>query len=640
MQIKRSHAVLAVVLAALAVYINSLWNGFAYDDTWIIERNTRVHQLTDMKAIWLTPYWPSFGSQLGLYRPFAIFAYAVEWAIGGGAPWIFHLVNVVLHAAVSALVFLLTEKLFRFRVAFAAALIFASHPVHTEAVANVVGQNELWAAIGALGACIVYVGRPDGLDVSPGRLVAVLALYMVSLLSKESAVGLPALLVLLDFAQRRVQLDRAGIMRYVRALLPMAVAFALLLAGYLVLRHNVLGTIGGTDAAPGLPYLREQYRVLNALRAWPEFVRLLFFPLDLSVDYAPAVVMPVESFTPMVVLGAILVGAVVLLTFATPAVPKVGLAAGWFLLTILPVSNFFFPIGVLIAERTLYLPSLAACLLAGYAWDAATQSVQQESRKAAYALALVIVAFFSVRTVIRNPDWDSLTTVWKGLHRDHPESYRAQWLNAIGMWEQGRPDLAERYFEFAYRLWDRDSQMITEWGNFYIGQRRYDRAIELLEKSRAMTPFVPRTHEYLAYAYLYAGRPRDALTTAHHALTLEAPHPPILYPVIARANERLGKRAEAAQAWRSAVKFKAGDLWLNWAMLARAEAATGHKEEALRSADVALQRTNNDPRTSGAVRQLKKAIADGCYPAGGACDPLLSWEIAVGTPAAQAPAKR
>ncbi|HEX6064741.1 MAG TPA: tetratricopeptide repeat protein, partial [Longimicrobiales bacterium] len=293
-----------------------------------------------------------------------------------------------------------------------------------------------------------------------------------------------------------------------------------------------------------------------------------------------------------------------------------------------------------IAERTLYLPSLAACLLAGYAWDAAMESSQQESRKAAYALAIVIIAFFSVRTVIRNRDWDSLTTVWKSLHRDHPESYRAQWLNAVGMWEQGRPDLAERYFEFAYRLWDRDSQMITEWGNFYIGQRRYDRAIELLEKSRAMTPFVPRTHEYLAYAYLHAGRPRDALTTANHALTLEAPHPPILYPVIARAHERLGNREDAVQAWRSTVRFKQGDLWLNWAMLARAQAATGKKEDALRSADVALTKTNNDPRSSGAVRQLKEAINEGCYPPGGACDPLLSWEVAVGTTAAQAPARR
>jgi tetratricopeptide (TPR) repeat protein len=462
----------------------------------------------------------------------------------------------------------------------------------------------------------------------------------MSILSKESAVGLPALLVLLDFVQKRVPLDRDGIARYIRKLLPMAAAFAILLGTYLTVRHNVLGTFGGTDAAPGLPHLREQYRVLNAFRAWPEFVRLLFFPLDLSADYAPAVVMPVESLTPMVMLGIVLTVGVVLLMFATPRVPGVGLAAGWFLLTILPVSNFFFPIGVLIAERTLYLPSLAACLLAGFAWDAALRSVQLESKRLAYALALVVVAFFSARTVIRNPDWDSLATVWRSLHRDHPESYRAQWLNAISMWNQGRNDLAERYFEIAYKLWPRDSQLITEWGNFYIGQQRYDKAIELLEQSRDMTPFVGRTYELLAYAYFHGGRPRDALATAQHALTVEGVHRALVYPVLAAAQEKLGAYDEAARTWQSQVALKTGNIWLNWAMKARAEASAGRKDDALRSADVAQTKTDKDPRGADAVRQLKEAITDGCFPAGGDCDPLTPWQVGVVVVTADPRAKR
>src|SRR5688572_16189427 len=172
-QLKRSHAIAAVIAAALVVYANTLWNGFAYDDVWIIQRNDRVHQLADLGRIWLTPYWPSFGSQLGLYRPFAIFAFAIEWAISGGAPWFFHLVNVLLHALVSVMVFVLIEKLFTRRAAFAGALVFAVHPLHTEAVANVVGQNELWAALGVLGASIIYVSRPEGIALQPRRMAAI-----------------------------------------------------------------------------------------------------------------------------------------------------------------------------------------------------------------------------------------------------------------------------------------------------------------------------------------------------------------------------------------------------------------------------------------------------------------------------------
>ena len=633
---KRSHALIIVAAAALAVYANSLWNGFAYDDIWIIGSNERVHQLRDQSRIWLTPYWPSFGSQLGLYRPFAIFAFAVEWAISGGQPWFFHLINVLLHAGVSVLVYLLIEQLFTHRTALAGALVFAIHPLHTEAVANVVGQNELWAALGLLGACLIYVRRP-GLRLGWKSGSAILLLFAISLLAKESAVVLPGLLVLLDFVQKRVPLTRSGVLGYARQLAPLMLGFVVLLAGYLMLRHSVLGNLSGTDAAPGLPYLREEYRVHNALRAWPEFVRLLFLPFDLSVDYGPAVVLPAQSFSPMVLFGLALLIAVTLLALAAPWASRAGLVAGWFLITILPVSNLFFPIGVLIAERTLYTPSIAACFVAGFAWDAVARHARVQTRRLAYALAALLVIAFGARTVMRNPDWDSLASVWRSLHRDHPESYRAQWLNAVSMWNAGRPDLAEQYFAIAYRIWPRDSQMLTEWGNFYIGQKQWDKAIALLEQSRDMTPFVPRTHEYLAYSYLYAGRPQDALVTAEHALSMDGAHPSLIYPVLGNALHQLGRFEESARAWQHAVARKDGDLWFNWALLARAQASAGMTGQALRSSDSAIARAAKNPRSAETVQQLKEAITRGCYrrAAGADCDPLVAWQVVVGPPAPQ-----
>ena len=93
----------------------------------------------------------------------------------------------------------------------------------------------------------------------------------------------------------------------------------------------------------------------------------------------------------------------------------------------------------------------------------------------------------------------------------------------------------------------------------------------------------------------------------------------------------------AAAAWKSTVALKGGDLWLNWAMLAREKARSGNEEEAIRSADVALSKTKNEARSTDAVRKLKTAIADGCYASDrDGCDPLLGWQVAVGTPAAGA----
>ena len=628
----RKLMIMAVVTAAVLVYANSLFNLFAYDDIWIIARNDRVHQLRDISRIILTPYWPSFGSELGLYRPFTILAFAVEWAISGGAPWFFHLSNMLLHATACVLVFYLIERLATSRAAFAGALLFAVHPLHTEAVANVVGQGELWAAIGVIGACLIYINRPEGVRISYGRTAAILLLYALSLLAKESAVVLPGLLVLLDFVQGRVTYDKEQLKRYIPAIGFLIAMCCVVLLGYLTLRLSVLGNLAGTDAAPGLPYLREKYRVLNALRAWPEFMRLLFFPIDLSVDYAPGLILPVESLQPMVLLGALLVFACVALMLNTPKHPRAGFAAGWFLITVLPVSNFFFPIGVLIAERTLYLPSLAVCFLAGIAFDEALNSTARESRRLAVALAAVVAIACGMRTFVRNPDWKDLAAVWKGLSRDHPESYRAQWLNGVGMWSQGKPELAEKYFQLAERIWGRDSQFLSEFGNFYIGQRNYPKAIEYLERSRDMTPFVPRTYEFLGYAYLYAGRPEDALKTAQHANSMGGAHGALTYSIIGGAYDRMHRYDDAAGAWRTATRAKDGDLWLNWAMLGRSLAAAGRKQEALAAVDVASKKTMNEPSLQNVVTKLRGAIETNCYPSGTGCDPLEGWAVSAPNP--------
>lgn len=636
---ERRVMVLSIIGITLLVYANSLFNGFAYDDTWIVAQNTRVHQLTDLRAILLTPYWPSFGSELGLYRPFTILAFAVEWAIGGGAPWVFHLANVLLHAGVSVLVFLVVEQLLSRRAAIAAAILFAVHPLHTEAVANVVGQGELWAALGVLTACYIYITRPDGAALDARRRVLLFGLYGASLMFKESAVVLPGLLVLLDVAQGRVRFgnvparpNAASPLRYAKEMaFPIAVFTTILLA-FLVLRLEVLGNVTGTDAAPGLPHLREQFRVLNAFRAWPEFMRLLFVPFDLSVDYAPGLVLPVESITAMVALGMLLVVACVALMLVTPRFPQFGLPAGWFIITILPVSNFFFPIGVLIAERTLYLPSFAVCFLAGYAWQEAGKLAVRESRRLAIGFAFLITIVFSGFTIKRNPDWDSLQSVWDSLARDHPESYRAQWLKAIDLWSKGQYPLAEQYFLLANRIWPRDSQLLKEFGNFYIGQRRYDKAIELLERSRDMTPFIPQTWQLLAYAYLYGDRPAEALAAAQHATVLESTQASLTYPLMGGAYYELGRYGESAGAWRLATQTPRGDLWLNWAMLARALAAAGFERDARQAVEQAMIRTGKEPSLQNVVRRLEEAIASNCYPAGSNCDPLEGWAITAGSP--------
>jgi hypothetical protein len=136
-------------LVACLVYANALGNAWAIDDTFIVRDNPAVHSVGAALGHFFDVYWPpQEGARAGLYRPLAIISYALDWALSGGKPWWFHLTNVALHGVVTALVVLVVWVWLPPAGALAAGVMFAVHPVHVEAVANVVGRTEIMTAGG------------------------------------------------------------------------------------------------------------------------------------------------------------------------------------------------------------------------------------------------------------------------------------------------------------------------------------------------------------------------------------------------------------------------------------------------------------------------------------------------------------
>jgi Tfp pilus assembly protein PilF len=632
---------LFVFMVAAAVYINSAWNGFALDDTFIVEMNSRVHDLTDLRSIWLTPYWTFYGPELGLWRPLTIFLFAVQWAIGDGAPWVFHTVNIGLHAVASVLVFVLLRRFAPGIPALVGALLFAVHPVHTEAVANVVGQAELVGAVAVFAACLIHSGRGSGLAVSWPRRLALIALFLVGLTTKESTVVLPGLLVIVDFAQRRVRPTLRGLADYADAMLMPILLLSVTLAAYLLVRFDVMGgTLAGVDAAPALPYLREEYRVLNALRAFPEFLRLLFFPLDLASDYSPAMILPVEAVRPMVVLGALLLVIVTFLALLTPWLPALGFAPAWFLLGILTVSNLFFPVGVLVAERTLYLPSFALSALAAFAWHAAAPRASQPMRRLAPLLLVGILIAGAARTWIRNPDWDSTPAVWEALYRDSPESYRAQWVQASLSAAAGNLQLAREHYELAYRIYPRDGHFLADYGSFLMRGGNYRVGVPMMERADRESTFSREVPLVLGFGYVATGRYREALEAFQRAESRGAP-PFSTMPLRANAYRGLGDYDRAIGAWRVAIRHASAPNWRLWGYLARDLAYMGDHDAAAAAFDSARIVAAGDSAGLATTERAHAALEAGCFelPDDGStgleegfaaagtpeCDPLGHW---------------
>ena len=426
-------ALLVVALVAAAVYVLTLWNGFAGDDGQIIVNNPMVHGWAGIgPAVFRSPYWPPrFGG--ALYRPLATLTYTVDWHWGGGAPAWFHAVNLLWNAGVSVLVALLAAAWIgrgdegrAERAALVAGLLFAVHPVHVEAVANVVGRAELMAACFTLLAVYLAVERGNW-------WLSALA-WLLGLFSKENAVVAPALIAaawLLGVGAWRP--TRGRVIAFAGAWLGVGL-------GYAGLRHLALGSYAPLwTPAPVFVGQNALTVRLTAIAALGDVARLLFFPLHLRVDYSPGERTAVTSVADPAFLAGLLllVSWGVLLWKARRAgrnVEALGLA--WIGIAFLPVANLLFPIGVLVAERTLYLPSVGLALGAGAV-------MARLPARPGYGLALgLVVAAGATRSVLRIPVWHDNLAMAQSIRRDSPDSYQGQ-MDAAGiLLERGRPDLA------------------------------------------------------------------------------------------------------------------------------------------------------------------------------------------------------
>ena len=385
----------------MVVYVGALWNRFALDDNPVVLFNPLLHAPGSVWRAFLTSYWPpEVGG--GLYRPLAIASYALDWRVGEVA-W-FHAVNLLWHAGVSVMVAVLVLRWSGERAALVSGLLFAVHPVHVEAVANVVGRAELMAALFALLAVYAALER-DSVVWSAAALAG-------GLLSKENAAVIPGLIVwgwMLGLGRP----SRNRMFGYL-------VCWIVIAVGYGMARQTILNPLSRIEnIAPVFVGASPWAIRLTAVAAFADVARLLVFPLTLRVDYSPAertlVTSPLDPRFALGLLCLVAWGGLVALAWRRGRrVEAFGL--GWIAIALLPVANLVFPVGFFVAERTLYLPSVGLAVAAG-AW---LKDLAPERLRVVVA-ALVVAA--GLRTAWRVPVWRDATSVIFSELEDSPRSY-------------------------------------------------------------------------------------------------------------------------------------------------------------------------------------------------------------------------
>jgi len=444
---------LAVALVAVVVYLGALRNGYALDDVIIIARNPMVHDLSGVWKALREPYWPvALGATM--YRPLPMASYAVDLAIGSVA-WL-HAVGVLWHAGVSVVLAGLTKRWTESAsAALVAGLAFAVHPVHVEAVANLVGRSELMAALFTLLAVYAALERD--------RLWWSLTAFALGLLSKESAAVAPALIVwgwIVGFGR----VPRRRMWGYVVGWAAVGLAYALVRGALLHPYARFL------HVAPVFVGASPMEIRLTAIAALADIARLLVFPLTLRVDYSPdertLVTTPLD---PRFLLGAACLAAWVTLLVLAYRRGRRGEAfgLGWIGIAFLPVANLLFPTGVLVAERTLYLPSAGLALALG-AW------LGRLPRRLLGAVVTSLVVLGGVRTAWRVPIWRSTFTATLSVLDDSPRSFFGP-MQMVGIYlDQREPERALEAVRVTTRIYDRTPTVFLEGADaaFQLGQPR------------------------------------------------------------------------------------------------------------------------------------------------------------------------
>jgi protein O-mannosyl-transferase len=555
-------ATFLLLAAGIVCYSNGLAGDFTYDDKAIVRDDPRIRAPAGIAQIFTTPY---FGGPRGVgtgFRPILLTSYAVQWWIQGGRVVGYHVVNLLLHALVTLLLLRLLHRLsVPEPAAFAAALLFAVHPVHVEAVTSLVGRGETLAAAFVLAFVLTALAFRVARRRRNLLLAAALLWYALGLLTKESAAVAPALaLVAFWRLEEGNALRRLG--SALRKGLPLYLGAAVVLALDLVYRRWVLGGFlkSGSfrifELENPLAPLAPLERASNAATILLRYVGRLVLPVHLSADES-AWSIPVrhgfdaEGLAALALLGALVVAAVA----RERSRPDVAFGTLLFFAAFAPTANVFFPTGTIFAERLAYLPSAGFCLALGAAVVGGSRDERTVSRFRAGVLLAIALAFAS-RTVVRNRVWKDDETLFAETVRTSPQSAKARYNLAWVSMEHGRLEPALAEYTRATRIYPK---FFDAWAGKGLAEQRLG-LLAAAERSYSKSLEVAPTYENGFFRLGDVRELRGNLTGAERAFSLGLEKQPKSTPLafrLAKVRSRLGRPSAEAD-WKRAIEVARG----------------------------------------------------------------------------------
>jgi protein O-mannosyl-transferase len=430
-----------IFIFSFCIYANSIRNNYAYDDIVVTLKNKFVqNKLNNVKDLFTKGYTYGFnGINTDYIRPIPLVSLAFEVAIFGNAPHFHHFINVLLFSLSCVILFLLLKKLFihhNFILPLIVTLLYSSHPIHTEVVANIKSRDEIFCFLFLLLGLyymMVYLEKKNIY-----KMILSCVFYLLSLLSKENAVTFVILFPMVIFYFTETNFKRSLI--YV-------VPYVVVLLIYFLFRFSVIDTVALStkiEIANNSLMAAQSYseRMATAFLMLGKYLYLLVLPFTLSCDYSYNSI-PVVSWGNIGTMLSFLIyaGAAVYALITLKKKDHFSFAILFFIITFSATSNIFILINCSMAERFLYTSSLSFCLILGLAFvrifKVDVTGTKKKIPSSVYLIPGVIVLLYSFRTMDRNGDWKDNEHLFLTDVKTYPENYRLHNIAGITLKEKG-----------------------------------------------------------------------------------------------------------------------------------------------------------------------------------------------------------
>uniref|UniRef100_A0A3Q3GCZ8 dolichyl-phosphate-mannose--protein mannosyltransferase n=1 Tax=Labrus bergylta TaxID=56723 RepID=A0A3Q3GCZ8_9LABR len=562
-------AKVTVALLALLCFINSYDGEFVFDDSEAIVNNKDLRPATPLNNIWSNDFWGSnlsSNSSHKSYRPLTVLTFRLSYLLAGGLhPVGFHVLNIILHAVISALmidVFAILIGGLAYdetgcvlnnapKTSLLAALFFAAHPVHTESVAGIVGRADLLCALFFQLSFLTYckafkrgIDRDDRFSVQ--WVVVSLLLCAAAMLCKEQGIT-----VLVSEILRTGLLTRLALM----GLGGLSMLYA---------RWRIMGTGPPAFTEVDNPASFEEnvfLRIVNynyyySLNAW-----LLLCPWWLCFDWSMGCVPLIKSATDwrmvwLLLLWCVLIGLISQALCSQDNQRRRTLTLGLVLLVVpfLPACNLFFRVGFVIAERVLYLSSAGYCLLLAYSLGHCCCRWSKH-KKLLCVSVVVLLSVYVARCALRSHQWRSERSLFTSALSVCPLNAKVHYNVGKNLADRGNTTTAIQYYREAVRLHPSYVHAMNNLGNILKERNELIEAEQLLSKAVSIQPDFAAAWMNLGIVQNSLQKFEDAELSYWNAIRFRKKYPDCYYN-LGRLYADQNRHVDALNAWRNATVLK------------------------------------------------------------------------------------